>query len=83
MEYVLFFLSLGTLIVLAKIFMWPLKKIFKLILNVVIGLILTLIINSVFVQYVHIPFNVWTATAFGFLGVPAVVVSALLYLIIL
>lgn len=74
MEYVVLILSIVAVIVIAKIFSWPFRKIFKLVLNIALGLIMILIVN-VFGQNIglHIPFNIVTALISGILGLPGVI----------
>lgn len=74
MEYVVLILSIVAVIVIAKVFSWPFRKIFKLVLNIAFGLIMILIVN-VFGQNIglHIPFNIVTALISGILGLPGVI----------
>ena len=74
MEYVVLILSTVAVIVIAKVFSWPFRKIFKLVLNIALGLIMILIVN-VFGQNIglHIPFNIVTALISGILGLPGVI----------
>lgn len=74
MQYIVFSLCVIALIILAKIFFFPLKKILKLILNILFGIIL-IIITNIFGEKIglHIPFNIVTAVVAGLLGAPGVV----------
>lgn len=74
MQYIVFFLCVIALIILAKIFFFPLKKILKLIINIFFGIFL-IIITNIFGEKIglHIPFNIVTAIVAGFLGTPGVV----------
>lgn len=82
MQYVIFVLCIIALIIIAKIFSWPLKKIIKLILNIIIGLIMILLVN-VFGENIglHIPFNIVTAVISGTLGIPGVICLIILHYI--
>ncbi|WP_443662306.1 pro-sigmaK processing inhibitor BofA family protein [Clostridium sp.] len=75
MDVALYFLMgiVGMLIVV-KLFSWPLKILVKLILNCVFGVLLLLIANFAG-KYVGIaiPINAVTALISGFLGVPGVI----------
>lgn len=74
MQYFIFAVSAIAVIVIAKIFSWPFKKLLKLALNIILGLILILIVNNVGIKIgLHIPFNVVTAFVSGILGVPGVI----------
>lgn len=74
MQYVIFSLCVIALIILAKIFFFPLKKILKLILNILFGIFL-IIITNIFGESIglHIPFNIITAIVAGILGTPGVI----------
>ncbi len=74
MQYVIFIVSAIAVIVIAKVFSWPLKKILKLAFNIAFGLLLILVINN-FGEGIglHIPFNIVTAIISGTLGVPGVI----------
>ena len=74
MQYVIFIVSAIAVIVIAKLFSWPLKKIIKLVLNIIFGLFLILLINNFGLGLgLHIPFNIITAIISGILGIPGVV----------
>lgn len=83
MEYVLFFSIVIAIIIIARIFAWPLKVIFKLILNIIIGLVILLFINAYGGPIgLYIPFNIVTALITGFLGIPGVVLLIIIHYII-
>ncbi|MDO4283478.1 MAG: pro-sigmaK processing inhibitor BofA family protein [Clostridia bacterium] len=73
MQYLVLILTIIAVIIIAKIFAWPLKKIIKLVVNIAIGLVMILIVN-VFGEGIglHIPFNIITAIIAGSLGIPGV-----------
>lgn len=75
MEYIGYFLlAILGLIVISKIFMWPLKILIKLIANAILGVVILLLVNfigSYFNFYIGI--NAITALIAGFLGVPGVI----------
>lgn len=74
MQYLVLVLSVIAMIIIAKIFSWPLKKILKLIINIALGLVMILLVN-VFGENIglHIPFNIITALIAGTLGIPGVI----------
>lgn len=75
MQYLILVLSIVALIIIAKIFTWPFKKILKLILNIVIGLVIIVLVNNFGAGIgLHIPFNKITALVSGILGIPGVLV---------
>lgn len=82
MQYVIFCLCIIAVVIIAKIFSWPFKKILKLVLNIIFGIILILITN-IFGESIalHIPFNMVTAAISGFLGVPGVICLIILHYI--
>lgn len=75
MEYIGYFLiSIIGLILIVKIFSWPLKMLIKLIINGVMGVILLLLINTVGSLFnFSIGINAVTAIIAGFFGVPGVI----------
>ena len=79
MQYIVFILTLIAVIVIAKLFAWPLKKIIKLVINILLGLLLILIVNNFGTNIgLHIPFNAVTALISGILGLPGVIVLIIL-----
>lgn len=74
MQYLVLVLTIIAVIIIAKIFTWPLKKILKLLLNIAVGLVMILLVN-VFGESIglHIPFNIITAIVSGSLGIPGVI----------
>lgn len=74
MQYLVLILTIIAVIIIAKIFTWPLKKILKLLLNIAVGLVMILLVN-VFGESIglHIPFNIITAIVAGSLGIPGVI----------
>lgn len=69
-------------VVLAKIFVWPLKILLKLIFNAVLGVILLVIVNFVGSYFgFNIGINVVTSLIAGFAGIPGVVFLVLFKLI--
>ncbi|MEW9097202.1 MAG: pro-sigmaK processing inhibitor BofA family protein [Clostridiaceae bacterium] len=75
LEYIGYFLiSIIGLILIVKIFSWPLKMLIKLIINGVMGVILLLLINTVGSLFnFSIGINAVTAIIAGFFGVPGVI----------
>ena len=67
------------LIIIGRLFIFPLKKIFKLIINSVIGTALIYIINLIGGNFnFHIGLNWWTILCTGILGIPGVILVVLL-----
>lgn len=82
MQYVIFCLCVIAMIIIAKIFSWPLKKILKLLVNIAFGIILILLTNILGESIgLHIPFNIVTAIIAGILGVPGVICLIILHYI--
>ena len=78
MEVVLYFLiAIVAMIIVVKLFAWPLKILGKLILNGAFGVLLLLLVNfvggAVGIEQIIIPINAVTALIAGFLGVPGVI----------
>lgn len=79
MQYFVLAISIIAVIVVAKIFSWPFKKILKLLINIGLGLVLILVVNNFGASIgLHIPFNFVTALIAGILGLPGVVCLILL-----
>lgn len=75
MDVALYFLiAIAGMVILVKLFSWPLKVLGKLILNGVFGVLLLLLVNFLG-NYVgiSIAINAVTALISGFLGVPGVI----------
>ncbi|MGH4121553.1 MAG: pro-sigmaK processing inhibitor BofA family protein [Clostridium sp.] len=75
MEVILYFLiAIVGMVIVVKLFSWPLKVLGKLILNGALGVLLLLLVNFVG-EYVgiSIAINAVTALIAGFLGVPGVI----------
>jgi inhibitor of the pro-sigma K processing machinery len=78
MEYALYFLiAIVAMVIVVKLFSWPLKMLGKLIMNGVFGVLLLLLVNFIS-QYagfkeIFIKINAVTAIIAGFLGVPGVI----------
>lgn len=82
MEYFILVITMIAVLVIAKIFAWPLKKILKLLLNIIVGLVLILVVNNLGVNIgLHIPFNKVTALIAGILGIPGVISLIVLHYI--
>jgi inhibitor of the pro-sigma K processing machinery len=75
MEVVLYFLiAIVAMVVLVKLFSWPLKILGKLILNGALGVLLLLLVNFIGGSIdIIIPINAVSALIAGFLGVPGVI----------
>lgn len=71
------------LIIVGRIFIFPLKKIFKLIVNSVIGAALIYVINIVGSSLnFHIGLNWWTILCSGLLGIPGVILVIIIKLFV-
>ncbi|MCJ7690619.1 MAG: pro-sigmaK processing inhibitor BofA family protein [Clostridiaceae bacterium] len=87
MEYALYFLiAIVAMVIVVKLFSWPLKMLGKLIMNGVFGVLLLLLVNFIS-QYagfkeIFIEINVVTALIAGFLGVPGVIFLIIYNLIV-
>lgn len=77
-----FLLYIGCIImilIIGKIFIFPLKKILKLVINSIIGGLLIYIINIIGSSFnFHIGLNWWTILCSGILGIPGVILIVLL-----
>lgn len=83
MDWLLFALvGLVLLVVVVKVFSWPLKMLLKLLVNGVLGVVLLLIFNLVGKNFgVTIGINAVTALIAGFCGIPGVIFLVLFKLI--
>jgi inhibitor of the pro-sigma K processing machinery len=71
MEVVLYFvIAIVAMVILVKVFSWPLKILGKLIANGALGVLLLLLVNFLGIV---IPINAVSALIAGFLGVPGVI----------
>lgn len=75
MEYIGYFLiAILALVVLVKIFAWPLAILTKLIINGIMGAVLLFFINAIGTLFnFSIGINAVTALIAGFFGVPGVI----------
>ena len=78
MEVVLYFLiAIVVMVIVVKLFSWPLKMLGKLILNGAFGVLLLLLVNfigsNVGFEGIVIEINAVTALIAGFFGVPGVI----------
>jgi len=71
---VYFLIGIVGMLIIVKLFAWPLKILVKLVLNCVFGVLLLLIANFVGKYFgINIAINAVTALIAGFLGVPGVI----------
>lgn len=79
MEYIIFIGAIIGVIIIAKVFSYPFKLIIKLLINILIGIVLMTLIN-IFGQDIglHIAFNGINALISGVLGIPGVILLAIL-----
>lgn len=69
-----FLIAIVGMVIVVKLFSWPLKILGKLILNGIFGVLLLLLVNFVGVYVgIGIEINAVTALIAGFLGVPGVI----------
>ena len=67
------------IIIIGKIFIVPLKVILKLVFNSIIGVVLLYVINIIGATCgLHIGINLITALIVGILGIPGVILLAIL-----
>lgn len=83
MEYLGFVGALIALIIIVKIFAWPLKKIIKLAINIAIGVALLFLFNMFGAAWfgILIPVNWITALIVGLLGIPGFIGVLVFFLI--
>ena len=85
LELSVFFFFLGALLLillLGKIFLWPLKLIGKLLISSLVGGVLILVVNLIAGMFglLLIPLNIITAVVVGVLGIPGVIFLLILFL---
>ena len=75
MDVALYFLiGIVGMIIVVKLFSWPLKILAKVILNCILGVVLLLLANFIGKYFgINIAINAVTALIAGFLGVPGVI----------
>ena len=83
MEYLGCVGALIALIIIVKIFAWPIKKIIKLAINIAIGVALLFLFNSFGAAWLGImlPINWITALIVGLLGIPGFIGVLIFFLI--
>lgn len=83
MEYLGFVGALIALVIILKIFAWPIKKIIKLGINIAIGVALLFIFNKFGAAWLGIvlPINWITALIVGVLGIPGFIGVLVFFLI--
>lgn len=83
MEYLVFIGAVVAVFIILKILAWPIKKIVKMIINIVIGGLLLILVNYVGVNFgFTIPVNWITALVVGILGIPGLIILAILQFIL-
>ena len=86
-NYFIYFIILSLnylkIIIIVKIFAWPIKKIIKLAINVALGVALLFLFNSFGAAWLGIvlPINWITALIVGLLGIPGFIGVLLFFLI--
>ena len=83
MEYLGFIGALIAVIIIVKIFAWPIKKIIKLAINIAIGVTLLFLFNAFGAAWfgIVLPINWITALVVGLLGIPGFIGVLLFFLI--
>lgn len=70
------------ILIIGKIFLFPIKKILKLVFNTVIGGVIIYIINIIGANFgFHIGLNVITSFVVGILGIPGAILLIILQFI--
>jgi len=83
MEYLVFIGAVVAVFIILKILAWPIKKIMKMIINIVIGGILLILVNYIGINFgFTIPVNWITALVVGILGIPGLIILAILQFIL-
>ena len=74
--------ALLLILLLGKIFLWPLKLVGKLLISSLVGGILILVVNLIAGMFglLLIPLNIITAVVVGVLGIPGVILLLILFL---
>ena len=72
--FIYFIIAMVALVIIVKIFSWPLKLLVKLLLNGLLGVILLTLLNYFGQDFgIYIGINAVTALIAGFFGVPGVI----------
>lgn len=74
--------ALLLILLLGKIFLWPLKLVGKLLISSLVGGVLILVVNLIagIFGLMLIPLNIITAVVVGVLGIPGVILLLILFL---
>ena len=74
--------ALLLILLLGKIFLWPLKLVGKLLISSLVGGALILVVNLIAGMFglLLIPLNIITAVVVGVLGIPGVILLLILFL---
>ncbi len=82
MEYLVFIGAVLALLIIVRFLSWPIRKIIKLFMNIALGVLLLLVANWIGGSFsFHIAINWISALVVGILGLPGVIVLAILELI--
>lgn len=83
MEYLVFIGAVVAVFIILKILAWPIKKIIKILINIAIGGALLLLVNYIGGYFnFNIPLNWISALIVGVLGIPGVIILAILQFIL-
>ena len=74
--------ALLLILLLGKIFLWPLKLVGKLLISSLVGGVLILVVNLIAGMFglLLIPLNIITAVVVGVMGIPGVILLLILFL---
>lgn len=83
MEYLVFIGAVVAVFIILKILAWPLKKIIKMLINIGVGALLLVLVNYIGGYFnFMIPINWVSALVVGILGIPGVIILAILQFIL-
>ena len=83
MEYLVFIGEVIAVFIILKILAWPIKKIMKMVINIIIGGLLLILVNYIGANFGFvIPVNWITALVVGILGIPGLIILAILQFIL-
>ena len=83
MEYLVFIGAVIAVFIILKILAWPIKKIMKMVINIIIGGLLLILVNYIGANFGFvIPVNWITALVVGILGIPGLIILAILQFIL-
>ena len=83
MEYLVFIGAVVAVFIILKMLSWPLKKIVRMLINIAVGVVLLFLVNYIgaYFNFV-IPINWVSALVVGLLGIPGVIILAIMQFIL-